>query len=138
MSKQRKPRSDSKLKNLPQDVQDRIASWCQEDGLQSACSRCASELQPPISTTMKALSLFMQWRAVQDRKETLTELFARADANAKAVEDLLRKDFPGATAETLAAAGQMVFTLQASQAKDSKEFRELEYLRVSKETLAAN
>lgn len=123
----RKPRSDSKLKTLPEAVQAQIADWCAQDSLQSAVLRCAAELQPPVRTSLSAMSEWWAWYR-------LSATFSQADAHARQVEELLRRQFPGATPEKIAAAGQLVFTMQAANAQDTKEFRELEYLRITKET----
>jgi hypothetical protein len=131
MSSHRKPRSDSKLKTLPEDVQERIAGWCREDGLQSACSRCAAELQPPLKTNIQSLSEFFAWW-------NLRQTFNRAEQLAQQTEEFLKNEFPDATPEKIAAAGQLTFTLQAAASGNAKEFRELEYLRVRKEEAAAN
>lgn len=125
----RKPRSDSKLKNLPEAVQAQIADWCAQDSLQSALSRCAAELQPPVHTSLTSLSEWYAWYR-------LSATFAQADQHAKQVEELLRKTFPDATPEKIAAAGQLVFTMQAANAGDAEEFRAMESLRVTKESAA--
>jgi hypothetical protein len=129
--KSRKPRSDSKLKNLPEDVQERIAGWCQEDGLQSACSRCAAELQPPVQTNPTSLGEFYAWWRLQ-------RTFRQADSFAREAEEMLKEEFPDATPEKIAAAGQLVFTMQATNAGDADTFKELEYLRVRKEEAQHN
>jgi hypothetical protein len=131
MSKPRKPRSDSKLKNLPEDVQDRIVDWCRNDSLQSACSRCASELHPPIKTTIQSLSEFLSWWKLQ-------RTFRQADQFARTAMDELRREFPDAHPEKIAAAGQLFFTMQAANTNDADLFKELEYLRVRKEEAANN
>jgi hypothetical protein len=121
------------LKTLPDDQQDIIASWCSQGTLESAVSRCLSELG--IKTNIDSMSKFH--RAHVAKKE-LQEHFAIAESFATSVEEMLRNQFPDATPEKIAAAGQLVFTMKAANSGDSKEFRELEYLRVSKDTLAAN
>lgn len=125
----KKPRSDSKLKNLPAEQQARIADWCAQDSLQSAASRCASEMQ--LSVSLNTVSEFYAWWK-------LKATFSQAEAHAKTVEEMLRKTFPGATPEKIAAAGQLVFTMQAANAGDAEEFRAMEQLRVTKESATAN
>jgi hypothetical protein len=121
----RKPRSDSKLKTLPEDVQAQIADWCAQDSLQSAVSRCASELQ--LQTSLASMSEFFAWYR-------LRATFSQAEQNAQLVEQMLREKFPDATPEKIAAAGQLVFTMQAANANDVETFKDLEYLRVTKES----
>lgn len=138
--KPRKVRADAKLKTLPADAQQRIADWCMDGTLESARSRCASELGVTIS--LDAVSKFFAWwKTAQDtaaRKETLAELFNRADANAKAVGQMLAER--GATAAQIAAADHLVFQLQATKAGeeatalDRENFIELEKLRIARES----
>ena len=64
----------------------------------------------------------------------MRETFSEADNFATQVEDLLRKEFPDATPEKLGAAGQVAFTAMAVAKRDSKEFMDLESLRLAKET----
>ena len=72
----RKPHAKSKLKNLPADVQARIADWCAQDSLESAVSRCSAELA--IETNRSSMSEFFAWW-------NLRQTFGQADARAKAV-----------------------------------------------------
>lgn len=131
----RKAHSNSVLKTLPEETQARIADWCAQDSLESAVSRCFSELQ--LKTNKSSMGVFFDWwKDEQERRgarETLEEVFRKADANATAVEQMLAEKFPDATPEKIAAAGQLVFTMQAANVKDAKEFREMEYLRLAKE-----
>ena len=129
MSKPRKTRSDAKLDKLPAEQQELIHGWCVQDGLQSASQRCASELKVTI-----AVSSVAEWM----KRYELRRMFSEADSKAKAVEDLLRHEFPGATAEKIAAAGQLVFTMEASNAKDRDAFIALESLRLAKQVAEGN
>jgi hypothetical protein len=132
----RKPQGNSKLKTLPPEVQARIADWCAQDTLESAVSRCASELSPPVQTNRDSMGKFYRWwRDTQEtavRKETLEHLFRRADVNAKAVAGMLKES--GATEDQIARADQLVFTLQASSVEDKELFIELEKLRIARES----
>jgi predicted transcriptional regulator len=135
----RKPRSDARLKNLAPAIRARIAKWAREESLKSVSSRCASELG--ITIGLPALSSFLRWqRAVEaqaKRKETLGEMFQRADANAKAVAELLKET--GATADQLAAAEMLVFQMQSTQAGEATTPEnlalsiELEKLRIARD-----
>jgi hypothetical protein len=136
----RKPRSDGKLKTLPPEVRARIAAWGAAGSLEALRSRCASELS--LSVSLAALSGFLRWQRQQDaaekRKETLAQLFQRADANAQAVAKLLKET--GATADQLAAAEMLVFQMQATQAGEATTpenlalSMELEKLRIARDT----
>jgi SMC interacting uncharacterized protein involved in chromosome segregation len=131
-----KPYSNSKLKTLPEEVQARVAGWCAKGSLSAAVSRCSSELS--LATNLDSMSKFFRWwKTEQDKRariETIEQLFQRADANAKAVGELLAQS--GATPEQIAAADQMVFTLEASSSPDKSLWIELEKLRVVKEAAA--
>jgi len=137
---ERKPRSDSRLKNLAPAVRARIAKWASTDSLKSVSSRCASELG--ITIGLAPLSSFLRWQRIQDatvkRKETLAEIFTRAEANTNAVMEKLIES--GLTADQIAAAEHLVFQMQATQAGDATTPEnlalsiELEKLRIARDT----
>lgn len=147
--KPRKVHANALLKNLPvtpEDAQARgfdprrcqqaVAGWCMDGTLDSACSRCASELG--LQTNAQSMSEFFTWwqenQATAARKETLKEIFDRADANAKAVGQMLAER--GSTAGQIAAAENLVFQLQATEEGkvDREMWIELEKLRIFRES----
>jgi hypothetical protein len=124
-----KPRSDSLLKNLPEERQDQIAAWCREPksdscpgGLQHAREQCAAD---GLKVSMRAMSEFFSWWRVG-------ETCRQASNKAQDFESLLKAEFPGATPEKIASMGQMYFTLQASNSGDADTFINLESLRLAK------
>lgn len=120
----KKPRSDSKLKNLPREQQEQIADWCQQDGYAAARARCKAELQ--IETSEAALSGFWQWFSLRSQ-------FEAAAGQAAAAEELMR-EFDPQDAAKAEAFGQFVFTQSAVAAQDTETFVKLESLRLAKET----
>lgn len=90
----KKPRSDSKLANLDEDVQEQIAVWCKA-GLEEARERVRTELG--ISISISSLSC---WHAWWSRQQAL-----RA-GHAKVMQHLewYRRNRPDATPDELRAA----------------------------------
>jgi hypothetical protein len=130
-----KARSDATLRNLPEDRQAQIAEWCEkandmgEDGkpipktggLAYAKEQLAAD---GVNVSLDTLSRF--YRSWLDE-----QTFKRASGRAQEIEQMLVRQFPDATPEKIAAAGQLVFTMEASNAGDSKTFVALEQLRLS-------
>lgn len=131
----KKVRSDSVLKNLPEERQAQIAEWCEkanevgEDGkpvpktggLAYAREQLAAD---GVSVSLDTLSRF--YRSWLDE-----QTFKTASSRAQEVERVLLQQFPEATPEKIAAAGQLVFTMEASNTGDTKTFMALEQLRLS-------
>lgn len=79
----RKPRADSKLKTLPEAQQALVFSWC-SGTLESAVSRCASDLRPPVVTNLDAMSQFRRWYAARmQNAEAWEKCLATAEADAQ-------------------------------------------------------
>ena len=128
-----KPRSDSILKNLPEERQDAIAEWCREPkteecpgGLQHAREMLASD---GLKVSLRAVSEFFAWYRM---RSTLRGI----DAKAANYEELFKKECPEATLEQIAKIGQSIFTMEASTYGDVKTFIELESLRLAQATAA--
>lgn len=126
-----KHRSDSVLKNLPEERQAQIIEWINTPksddcvgGQKFALEQLAAD---GIKTSAASLSDFYSWWHLQ-------QTFRRADNFTTQIEESLRKQFPELSSEKIAEAGQLVFTLQATNARDAKEFREMEWLRLAKVT----
>jgi hypothetical protein len=113
----RKANSNSRLKNLDEETQARIAEWCAEDGLSATASRCLAELQ--ISTNRDSLSKWLKWR-----KDVLPlkQHFDSADSQAKAATELLKQVDPTSSAEKLRAFGQLMFMAKAVETKNAEDF----------------
>jgi hypothetical protein len=124
-----KPRSDSLLKNMPEDYQDAIAAWCKAPkteespgGLQHAREMLASDGH---TVSLRAVSEFYSWYR-------LRSTFRQANDKASNFEAMLKAEFPTATPDKIAQMGQMIFTLEANNAGDVKTFIDLESLRLAK------
>lgn len=104
----RKPRSDSKLKNLPEAQRRKIFTWCGK-GLAEARTLCKTELG--IVTSERALSEFLRWQARAD------ELSSGSDLAIQAL-DWWRKNRPEASEDELRAAQFFALTMKANAADD--------------------
>lgn len=126
-----KARCDSKLKTLPEERQDQIAEWCRAAKTETCAGGIAYALEQlasdGIKVSRRAVSEFFSWYR-------LREDFSGAESFATSVENALKKEFPDATPEKLAAAGQLAFTAMATRQHDPEEFREMQYLRLAEET----
>ena len=128
-----KPRSDSKLKTLPEDRQEQIVAWARtpktEDhsgGLAYAREQLAADgLKVSIST----LSEFVSWYSLQQR-------FSKASARAKQIEELLLEKDPNMSPEKVREMGQAIFNLEAVDAGDAATFVSLEGLRLAQDSAA--
>ena len=105
----RKPRSDSKLKNLPLAKREKIAAWCAEGGLGVARAKCKSELG--IATSERALSEFLRWQKREDELHTGNELAMQA-------LDWWKANRPEADSEELRTAQFFALMMKAQAADD--------------------
>jgi hypothetical protein len=149
----RKPHARSWLKTLPRTpdeardagrdpgcCQSAIFDLLQSHSLREVAEHCIANLgatQTPGGLT-EALSKFRTWfqadKDTRERKETLRSIFARADANAKAVAEILAET--GASPDAIARANHLVFQTQAAEAgrEDKAMFIELEKLRLARDS----
>lgn len=130
-----KAKSNSMLRSLSEERQAQVAEWCAKPneidsegkmiprtgGLVYAQDQLAAD---GLKVSLDTLSRF--YRSWLDE-----QTFSRASSRASEVEEMLRNQFPDATPEKIAAAGQLVFTMEASNAGDAKTFIALEQLRLS-------
>lgn len=110
----RKPRKDSKLKNLSAEKQEKIFAWI--NGPQSypgALRACAVEYG--ITTSETALKEFWKWYPLQLR-------FAGYSSTAAHMQELLKQSDPSVSAKTLIEFGNKVFISEAIENQDSKGF----------------
>jgi hypothetical protein len=128
----RKPNSNSRLKNIPEEQQLLIENWCGEDGLVAAVSRCASELS--LVTSKSRLSIWLKWRK---DVAPLKAKFDAAEADSKAATELLKQIDPKASAEKLQAFGQLMFMQKAMQAENTEDFVSIGRLNLAKLELEA-
>lgn len=72
------------------------------------------------------LSQFKRWWRMY-------RLHSRCQRTADDYTEIFQKHFPESSPEKLAAVNQHIFTMEAADDGDSKEYREMEYLRLAKE-----
>lgn len=118
-----KPRSDSKLKNLPEERQEQIVEWCGK-GLEYARAQLAAD---GFNTSLRALSEFWHWRQLQERFSSLSD-------RAQQIEELIKQKNPSMSPEKIREIGQALFTMEALDKGDAKEYVNLEYLKLAQET----
>ena len=128
MAKRINFRSDSVLGNLPEDRQTQVAQWimdCKEgDRYEYAVEQLAADGIKVGRTAV--FEWFRGWR--------LRQRMLSADSLACKVQDALKSLKLGLTAEQLSEAGQAAFQAEALAAENAEEFREMEYLRLAKQT----
>ncbi|HWD20502.1 MAG TPA: hypothetical protein VHB20_14615 [Verrucomicrobiae bacterium] len=124
-----KPRSDSKLKNLPPERQAAIAARLGAGGPDSSLQAVCNWLREDgVETSTGALSQFYSW----------WQLRRQCEQNEAAVEGLLEsvKELGiTATSEQLQALGQAFFTKKAIEQQDSKQWFNAQRLALKKEEL---
>jgi len=126
-----KPRSDSKLKILPDDRQEQIFAWActpkteeHPGGLAYAREQLAAD---GLKVSMSTLSEFVSWYGLQQR-------FARAASRADQAMELARSRNPHMSPEAVRDLAQTVFTLEALDAKDPETFVSLEHLKLAQDS----
>jgi hypothetical protein len=132
-------RSDAKLLTLPAERQAQIWEWCRKPndrdadgkvipgtgGLAFAQAQLAADgMKVALSTLSEACRV---WELGDD--------FASADTEEREIVKFLQQ-FPGITADAVAATGQLAFTLAAKRSRDREGWIALEKLRLEKETAA--
>lgn len=119
MSATKKPRADSKLKNLPEERQGQIASQCATKSLEEVAGELA---QDGLSISPQALGRWYSWWQMREdfaQKETLVEEFL----------EQTKKDNPSITEEKLFEHGQTMFALLALQEKSAKDWKRVQDVR---------
>ena len=121
-------RADSVLGNLPEERQEQIAGWirdCKEgDRYEAARAQLAADGVKVGRTAV--VDWFRGWR--------LRLRIASADSFAAKAVEALKALNVGLTQDQLDAAGQLIFTDSALAGENAEEFREMEYLRLAKQT----
>jgi hypothetical protein len=97
----KKPRSDSKLANLPEETQAEVAGWCKE-GLEVAREQCKARLG--ISVAVSSLSLWYGWYRRQ-------EVLRSGNSRVEQTLEWFRRNKPNASAEELRGATFLAMTL---------------------------
>jgi hypothetical protein len=126
-----KPRSDSKLKGLPEDRQEQIVAWActpkteeHPGGLAYAQDQLAAG---GLKVSQATLSEFVSWWRLQQR-------FSRAAARASQVADLIASRNPEFTPQQVRELAQSVFTMEALDSGDAETFVRLENLKLSQDS----
>ncbi|GEM_PF-5324671 len=128
MSRQVSFRTDSLLGNLPEERQQEIAEFLMKvkKGDRYEVTRRHLEKDGLSVTRSQLVRWWHGWRS--------RRVFSGLRAQAEAFEQSLKAECPGMSAEQIRESGQLYFTAIAQAGEDSKEFREMEYLRLHKET----
>ena len=103
-----KSRSDSKLKNLSEKVQEEIFEWCKQ-GFARARDLCKSRLS--LSVSVRCLCQWHQWRTRQEKLQ---------EGNARVLQTLewYRKNRPAASPEEVRNASFLSLSLRYEDDKD--------------------
>jgi hypothetical protein len=128
-----KSRSDSKLKLLPEDMQEAIMTWAHTakteehpGGLAYVRQQLAAD---GIIVSLRAVSEFVSWYGLQRR-------FAAASSRAQQIEELLRVKRPDMKPEAIREMAQALFTLEAVDSGDAETFVNLEHLKLKQDSAA--
>lgn len=123
----RAPRSDSKLKTLPEAAQEEIWGWFQRDGerepMRMEDAQAEVALRHGFTVSLGSLSEWRAWYGLRRRMDA-----ARSRAEQARVEWMLEN--PDASPEALEKVAQSVFTAEALEAGDIKSFVALAQLRI--------
>jgi len=124
----RKPRSDSKLKTLAQDLQlelfERVRGGM---SLEDAAVWLADEWD--VETNRQSLSEFYHWYSLQHR-------FSAMNDRAEQIKDLISKVSPDMNLERLEQAGQLLFSMEAVSGENVSDFVKLAQLKLRQDELA--
>lgn len=127
-----KPRSDSKLKNLPEETQEAIMAWAstpKSEGCAGGLAHAREQLAAEgVRVSLRALSEFVAWWRLEQR-------FCSASERAQQFERRLLEnaDF---SPERARAAGQALFTMEAMEGGNVESFVALEQLRLAQDSAA--
>ena len=105
-----KPRTDAKLKTLPENRQDQIAEFARTHSLAQTAQWIG---QAGLKTSASAVSQFLRWHRVKQ------DLARNQSALQDRLADIVRHD-PNATAERLQNVGQVFFAMSALEKQDPR------------------
>lgn len=120
-------RTDSTLGNLPETRQREIAEFCLavKDGDRYAETvRWLGKAGVRVSRSALA-RWFYGWRSRQ--------MVGALKERTQAFEEAMKTECPRLSAQQIRESGQLYFTVLAQESEDSKEFRDMEYLRLAKQ-----
>jgi len=125
----RKQRSDSRLKNLPEERQDEIIAYMSAPGVtMDATVKWLAE--DGVKTSKASLSEFRSWWVLQQQ-------FREASDDTQTMVELLKETRPDLSAEALEDYGDRVFALKSLKAQDAETYIELKKVRNKAKTDAA-
>lgn len=105
---EKKPRCDSRLKNLPEERQGEIADYAAEHGL----VKCAAWLRDDgVATSKSALGEFLGWLQLRGQ-------FREDESTAESLVEQLKKEVPALSEEQLDEMGQRTFSLLSIRRQD--------------------
>lgn len=122
----RKPRADSRLKNLPPEMRAQIAAHAQTHRLEETRAWLLAE--KGIRTSTGALSEFLSWQRLQETLKANEQTVA-------ALMDWYRELHPDTGAEELAALGQAFFSALALRLQDPKVWTAVQTLGLKRRQL---
>ena len=126
-----KPRSDSKLKGLPEERQEQIIAWAKtpkSDGCSGGLAHAQEQLAADgMRVALSTLSDFVSWWHLRQR-------FALANSRAQQVEELLKSKDPSMSPERIRELGQAIFTMEAVDSGDAETFVNLEHLKLKQDS----
>lgn len=127
----KKPRSDAKLKLLPEERQEQIVAWANTPksencvgGLAYAQEQLAAD---GIKISISTLGDFVSWWRLERR-------FARAESKAEQIAQMAARLNPEMSPERVRAIAASVFTLEAVESGDAETYVNLEHLRLKRES----
>jgi hypothetical protein len=121
----RKPRSDSRLKTLPEERQEQIAEYARGHSLAETVTWLKED---GFVTSAAALSEWLSWYLLRDQLE-------RNANTVESVLDELKRSRPDLTEAELFAAGQAFFSALAIEQRDAKSWKRTQDLRIKSQAL---
>jgi len=121
----RKPRSDSRLKTLPEERQEQIAEFARANSLAATVVWLKED---GFVTSPAAISEWLSWYL-------LREQLARNQSTVESVLEELKQSRPDLTEAELFAAGQSFFSALAIEQRDAKSWKNTQDLRIKSQAL---
>jgi len=122
----RKPRSDAKLKTLPDDVQEQLWDYAQSHSLLDACRWLLQT--HGVRTSAAALSEWWSWYATRRQLQ-------RNSSVVEALLDRLRGEEPQLSEDQLRRLGQQFFALLSIEQRDPRAWAAIQRLELSRREL---
>lgn len=120
-----KPRSDSKLKTLPEDRQAAIAEFARGNSLAATVAWLKED---GLTTSSAAVSEWLSWFLLRQQ-------LARNGSTVETLLEQLKCDRPDLSEEQLTAAGQAFFGALAIEQRDAKSWKRIQDVRIKGKAL---